>query len=141
MEKNKIIDVHYEATSTEVAPIKKSHEVDPHLRIDAMAKSYYALVKRVEELEKSQAVPFRVQSEGQNELRKALAKAQSECGAAKRGALNTHLKASYASLENCWLAIREPLANNDLGIIFEPGYDHSGDPVLITEVIHFKSGE
>jgi len=123
-----------------VAPLKKRHAIEPHLRIDAMGESYEALVKRILELE-NQTVPFRVQSEGQNEFRKALAKAQSECGAAKRGALNPHLKASYASIDNCWLAIREALTNNDLGIIFEPRHDHNGDPVLITEVIHFKSGE
>jgi hypothetical protein len=135
-----IIDVNYEATSTEVAPLKKRHAIEPHLRIDSMAEAHDALVKRIEELE-NQTVPFRVQSEGQNEFRKALAKAQSECSPAKRGALNPHLKASYATIDNCWLAIRDALSNNDLGIVFEPRHDHNGDPVLIAEVIHFKSGE
>ena len=134
-----IINVSYEATSTEVA-LNKKHAIEPHLRIDSMVEVYNSLVKRIEELEASRG-PFRVQSEQQDEFRKALAKAQSETNAANKVGNHGQFKTGYATLESCWEAIREPLANNDIGIIFEPRLDQDGNHVLIAEVIHFKSGQ
>lgn len=72
-------------------------------------------------------------------LAEALAKAQGEMGAAKKGKTNPHFRSRYADLASVWEAIREPLAENGLSVVQQTSTSRDGVRVLTT-LMH-ASGE
>lgn len=68
----------------------------------------------------------------------ALAKAQGQMGAAKKGAANPHFKSKFADLASVLEAILPPLNANGLALVQMPG--HSEDKVTLTTMITHSSG-
>ena len=68
----------------------------------------------------------------------ALAKAQGQMGAAKKGAANPHFKSKFADLASVLEAILPPLNANGLALVQMPG--HSEDKVTQTTMITHSSG-
>jgi hypothetical protein len=66
---------------------------------------------------------------------KALVKARSQIGAAKKGSFNPHLRVNYADLADVMEAVREPLAANGLEFV-----QTIRDGAVLTIVLH-ESGE
>lgn len=56
-------------------------------------------------------------SENLNELAAALAKAQGQMQGAVKDTQNPHFRSTFASLESCWNAIREPFSKNGLSVV------------------------
>lgn len=75
------------------------------------------------------------QSEGVDLLFAALVKVQSELKGAKKDSENPFFKSSYADLESCWSAAREPLAKNGLCVIQTTGIENN-EPGLYTTLGH-----
>lgn len=78
-------------------------------------------------------------SEQINELALALSKAQAQILGAKKDATNPFFKSSYADLESCWLACREPLTTNNLAItqlVQSNNQDHE-----LVQIIMHASGQ
>lgn len=73
-----------------------------------------------------------------NELDKiaaALSAFQSQMAGVSKSGINPHLKNKYASLEDCWTAIREPLAANQLAVT-QLGSIVDDREVLVTTIWH-----
>lgn len=81
-----------------------------------------------------------MKSESIKELATALSKAQSEMHGAKKTAINPFHKNKYATLEDVWDAIREPLTKNGLSVVQTLGFDEKMGPTLTTMLLH-SSGE
>jgi hypothetical protein len=75
-------------------------------------------------------------SENIAELTKALSKFQSEVNNVKKDATNPFFKSKYASLENVWDAVRDPLTKNGLALSQFP----SGENELTSVLMH-SSGQ
>jgi hypothetical protein len=101
-------------------------------------------VKTVLETKKmSEQLPGIVWSERSESIAKiaaAYVKFQSEVEAVKKGSANPFFKSKYADLSAVREAIREPLANNGLAILQEPGPTVNGMVSLTTTLLH-TSGE
>ena len=69
----------------------------------------------------------------------ALAKAQGEMGAAKKGAANPHFKSKFADLASVLEAILPPLNANGLALIQMPG-QADGKVTLTTMITHSSGG-
>ena len=78
-------------------------------------------------------------SESITELAKALCKAQSEMGGAKKGADNPFFKSKYADLSAVIHAIKEPFANNSLSYVQFPIEDQGR--IGIETILMHSSGE
>lgn len=74
------------------------------------------------------------------ELATALCKAQSELTNAIKDKKNPHFKSTYADLNSCWEACREPLTKNGLSIIQTLFITQDGKSALRTILMH-NSGE
>jgi len=79
-------------------------------------------------------------SESINALATALAKAQSQMGAAIKDAVNPHLKSKYADLASVWSACREPLTANGLAVVQLFVNAPEGCVAVETRLLH-SSGE
>lgn len=76
-----------------------------------------------------------MKSETINELAKALSQAQAQISGAIKDSSNPFFKSSYADLESCWAAIREPLTKNGLSVTQLVQVENS-TPVLETMLMH-----
>jgi hypothetical protein len=74
-----------------------------------------------------------------SELAKALVKAQSQMGTAKKDATNPHFKSKYADLASVWEAIRKPLADNGLSVVQRVVSNAKG--VAVESMLLHVSGE
>jgi hypothetical protein len=63
--------------------------------------------------------------EGKKQLFAALIKAQSEFKTVHKNGYNPHFKSKYATLSDCWDAVKEALFNNQICIIQKPTYENS----------------
>lgn len=79
------------------------------------------------------------QSEKLDLLFAALSKVQSELRGAKKDSANPFFKSSYADLESCWSAAREPLSKNGLCVVQTTAVEN-GEPGVITTLGH-SSGQ
>jgi len=142
-EQSSVIDVDFESASTEVGKLKKDQPIEA--RVDKMSTLFLAMKKQIKDLEfevynnRGNFLP--VQSEKQNEIRKALAKATSECLIPRKGMDNAHLKYSYASIDNLIDATYEALSANKIGITYTQIKGPEGEPMMFVEVTHWESGE
>lgn len=69
----------------------------------------------------------------------ALLKAQTEMGAAKKGAANPYFKSKYADLPAVIEVVKDPLNENGIAV-FQPTAVRDGKSVVVTRLIH-SSGE
>jgi hypothetical protein len=83
---------------------------------------------------------FPLQSEQVDELAQALSKFQAEVSPALKESKNPFLKSSYADLESCWNAARQPLSDNGLAVTQTTRILPSGRQVLVTTLMH-SSGQ
>lgn len=74
-------------------------------------------------------------SEQINELAGALAKAQSDIGAARKDATNPHFKSQYATLASVWAAWQEVGPKNGLAVVQAVGSE-DGASVVTTRLVH-----
>lgn len=79
-------------------------------------------------------------SENINELATALSKAQSIMDYATKGSKNPFFKSSYASLNDCWIAAREPLALNGLALI-QTCVPSDKNEVVVETILAHSSGQ
>lgn len=79
-------------------------------------------------------------SEQIGELTKALAKCQAEVQGAIKDSTNPFFKSSYANLESCWAALKDPLSKNGLAVTQTMGYRPECGPTLFTTLLH-ESGQ
>lgn len=79
-------------------------------------------------------------SEVTAEIAKALSLVQKELRGAEKNAENPHFRAGFANLESVWDSIRGPLAANNLSVSQLMGISATGQPTLITMLMH-SSGE
>ena len=75
------------------------------------------------------------QSESIAELATALSKFQGEVESATKSSKNSHLKNSYATLEDIWSAVRSPLATNGLSVTQFISMQEQL-PILVTQLNH-----
>lgn len=73
-------------------------------------------------------------------LAKALSKVQAEVQGAIKDSKNPFFKSSYANLESCWAALKEPLHKNGLSIAQTMGFIQGAGPTMVTTLMH-ESGE
>lgn len=79
-------------------------------------------------------------SESIKNLSKALLKAQSQMGAAKKDAKNPFFKSTYADLPTVMEVVKLPL--NEAGIVvLQPSSHHDGKNFITTTLIHSETGE
>jgi hypothetical protein len=78
-------------------------------------------------------------SEQTGELAAALAKAQSEMGAATKDAANPFFKSRYADLNSIWEAARGPLTKNGIAVLQSPSAD--GARVTVATRFLHSSGQ
>lgn len=151
----RVVDVDYTNTSTEVSNVKNK-PLDE--RFNAMAKTFGAfqgltienfdrVINLLEDVLNNSRIligqtgGLPMQSEKQDELRKALAKATSECKVPNKGMTNSHQKYDYASLDNLLDACFDALKNNKIGINYHQIKGPEGEPMMFIEVTHWDSGE
>lgn len=79
------------------------------------------------------------QSEQLGELFSALSKAQSKIKGAVKDAKNPYFKSNYATLHECWNAIREPLSENGLTII--QTIEEENGKLYLRSVLGHSSGQ
>lgn len=79
-------------------------------------------------------------SEKINNLTKALLKAQTEMGSAKKNADNPFFKSKYAGLPEVMEVVKGPLNNNGLAIL-QPGFSRDGKNFISTVILHADTGE
>ena len=70
-----------------------------------------------------------------DQIAAALSAFQSQMAGVSKSGVNPHLKNKYASLEDCWTAIREPLAANKLAVT-QLGAMIDDREVLVTTIWH-----
>lgn len=72
-----------------------------------------------------------------NKLAEALSKAQGEMKPAKKNSSNPFHKSSYADLDDCWSALRDPLSHNGLSVM-QLMEERNGQQLLVTVLSHMS---
>lgn len=81
-----------------------------------------------------------IKSDSIANLAAALSRVQAKLNGAVKESANPFFKSKYANLESLWESIRAPMAEEGLSVSQMPGMLATGQPTLITMLIH-KSGE
>ena len=94
----------------------------------------------VDEIEAAIRAQIEAQSRPPVNLYKAILAAQAKFPTVRKNGENPHFKSKYATLDEIWEAVKEPLNAAGLIVICDV-FAHNGERLLTTRVVHAATGE